>query len=387
MRAINLFDSAYYKDVLCAMNIHDRAIQISMQLLKFPTVTPADLGCMQYIADFLQNLNFHIHNLDKENIKNMFAVYKGLNHTNNKHICFAGHTDVVPTGDNWMYPPFTPTIENGFLYGRGTSDMKCTIACWLACLEFMHNNNQLSDKFTSVLLTSDEEAEAVNGLRTTVDFLNNQKIDLFMLGEPTAINHAGDCVKIGRRGSVTAVIKIYGKQGHIAYPEFAQNPIDIADAIYYSVKEYFTNSDCFPFGPCRIERTSIDVGNMAENVIPGIAVLKFGIRFNPNYTMNMIKELIEKVCQEKCGQYELQISQHGNPFVTKDANIIEWLKDILGTDVILDAKGATSDGRFLHHIAPVIECGFLEKQAHQVNEYVSLVDIEKMCNIYLNMLK
>lgn len=357
------------------------ALELSKKLLAFETITPADNGCLDYIASYLEQLGFKITWLNKNNIKNLFAVYKGQN-AQGLHICFAGHTDVVPTGPDWTYPPFTPTVKNNFLYARGTADMKCAIACWMAALQ----KTNLDDKHISVLLTSDEEAEAIDGLRTTIDFLSTQNIDLFILGEPTAKEKAGDCVKIGRRGSVTAELICYGKQGHIAYPEFAANPLDTLDQIYNQIKDRLTDTEVYPFGPCKIVRTSIDTGNTAENVIPGKASMRFGIRFNTRYDTESMKELIEEICQNTCtGEYELKIWQHGNPFITKDQQILDWIK-LSAPDFTFDAKGATSDGRFLSAVAPVIECGFLEMQAHQVNEKVSLEDIDKISEIYSNML-
>lgn len=357
------------------------AVELSKKLLEFKTITPIDEGCLDWIANYLETLGFQITWLNQENIKNLLAVYKGPKSTG-LHLCFAGHTDVVPTGNNWTYPPFAPTIHNGLLYARGTADMKCTIACWIAALQ----KTNLEDKHISILLTSDEEAEAIHGLRTTVEFLKQQNIDLFILGEPTSIEKAGDCIKVGRRGSVTAELICYGQQGHIAYPQFASNPLDILDEVYEKIKNKLANTELYPFGACKIVRTSIDTGNKAENMIPGVATMRFGIRFNTMHTTESIKQLIEEICQANCKTYELKIWQHGNPFITSDQKILDWINQAAPL-ASFDAKGATSDGRFLSAVAPVIECGFLEMQAHQVDEHVSLEDIATMEEIYINMIK
>lgn len=450
-------------------------LALSIELLKFKTITPEDDGCLEWIAKFLSILGFEIHWLNSANIKNLFATIElpvSLE-TDKKHnhICFAGHTDVVPTGENWTYPPFSPTVHDGKLYARGTADMKCAIACWLSAVAkkiLLQNQTQtqtqtstnpnsiqrisiprvsiqrISIPRVSILLTSDEEAEAVNGLRTTIDFLKTQNIDLFVLGEPTSVEKAGDCVKIGRRGSVTVKLTVFGKQGHIAYPNFAANPIDLLDKVFYALEAKLADTEVYPFGACKIVRTSIDVGNTAENVIPGKAVMCFGIRFNTLFDVDSISTLIEEVCQETLEKYELQISRHGNAFLTDNPETLSWVrncvKEALGSkplyteheskenqynknqntanhhienhqtnkhatenvaqmldakhelmldakhELMLDAKGATSDGRFLSAVADVIECGFLENQAHQKDEYVSLSDLEIMEAIYLQML-
>lgn len=362
-----------------------KTLELSKTLLSFPTVTPEDAGCLQYIADYLAKLGFEIQWHNKENIKNLYA--KRYVSADKPFICFAGHTDVVPTGDGWANPPFQPTVLKDKLYARGTSDMKCAIACFITALEEINNSGEgLGNKNISILLTSDEEADAINGLRTMIDFLSKEKIDLFVLGEPTAMEYAGDCVKIGRRGSVTGVLTCYGQQGHIAYPQHFDNPITTIMKTYQALQDAIDKTDIFPFGPTRMELTNMESPNTGENVVPANATMRFGIRFNTTYTTHTLKELIMNICQQHAKEHNLQLSLHGNPFITKDPKVLDWLKETIGENVVFDAKGATSDGRFLSSIAPVIECGFLENQAHQIDENVSLEDLDRLTKIYISMI-
>lgn len=352
------------------ISLLQKSIELITKLVSYPSITPIDAGCIDFIADYLDKLGFAVQWLNSGNIKNLYAK-KG-----NGQLCFAGHTDVVPTGTGWLYDPFNCTKHEQHLIGRGTADMKGSIGCFLAILE---HNKHLTN--ISVLLTTDEEAQATHGLRTCIDFLKTQPIELFLLGEPTSLQQAGDCFKIGRRGSVTFDLVIYGKQGHIAYPHFAINPIDLAEKVFAVIEKNLENTDDPRFGACKAVRTSIDVNNQAENVIPYAARMRFGIRLNKHHTCESVKKLVEQACTQVLDKFELTAHLHGNAFVIEDESLLQKLSQLF-PNAIFDAKGATSDGRFLTHIAPVIECGFLENQAHQINEQISLADIERLLSIY-----
>lgn len=348
------------------------AIELTKKLVAFRSITPVDDGCLDFIANYLKDKGFAITWLNCGPVKNLYAQ-KG-----DGRLCFAGHVDVVPPGQGWLSDPFTCAQIDSKLIGRGVADMKGAVACWMALMDSANN--------VSMLLTSDEEGQALEGLRTTTDFLKTKNIQLFILGEPTAHKFVGDCFKIGRRGSVTTVLDIYGKQGHIAYPEYAQNPINLAEEVFWEIQNHLKQTEDPVFGPCVAERTFISTNDTAENVTPEHAQMRFGIRINTQKTCEEIVALIKTVCKEKLQNFNLKTYMHGQAFVIKDTKLLESLRAIF-PQAKWDAKGATSDGRFLTYVAPVLECGFLEQQAHQVNEEISITDIEFLLHIYKKIIK
>ncbi len=361
-------------------------IALSQELIRCPSVTPRNEGALEVIERHLVNLGFTCERLDFEGICNLYAS-KGEGFP---HFCFAGHTDVVPIGEKtlWTNDPFEGVIKDGKLWGRGASDMKCAIAAFISALsEFKNWPGRVS-----LLITGDEEGDALHGTQRLLPILERRGEipDICLIGEPTSCHHVGDSIKIGRRGSITGQLTCYGKQGHIAYPQHTDNPIprmlDCLNALYQF--EFDKGSDAFE--PTRFEVTSLDVGNVATNVIPYKIAARFGIRLNTLQNAHHICETIKSICDEKGGQHDLVFQVHGEAFLTKDQTIISLVQRAVGevTDALpsLTTTGGTSDGRFISAYCPVIECGMLEATMHQVNEHVTLDDIISLRKIYQSIL-
>lgn len=364
----------------------EETIKIAQDLIRMESVTPNDGGTLQYISEYLQQLGFEIEYINLHDVKNLYAkIGKG------PYTCFAGHVDIVPPGEGWKHEtPYSGIIENGRLYGRGANDMKTTIACaMVAFKEALKTNPGLS---LAMLLTSDEEAIAEYGLKTVVPILAERKepFSLFILGEPSAHKQAADVVKIGRRGSMTAIAQIHGIQGHIAYPELAKNPIPIAVEIMQLLDTLDFEDDNDVFGKSKLQLTNCDAKNLAMNVIPGNCEIRFGIRFNPAQNEQSIKKKVEAIFEETTlkhrATYTIEWRFNGSPFICENQTLLtqlrEIIKSVLKIDPIFDGKGATSDGRFLSKIGSVVEIGFQEDMAHKVDESVAISDIENILQIY-----
>jgi len=370
-------------------------VELAQKLVRAESVSPSDGGTHAMIGEYLSTLNFSIENIDIADTKNLYAKIGS-----GPYLCFAGHTDVVPPGTGWKHgSPYSGIVEDGYLYGRGTNDMKTTIACALVAFKYILQQTPHEvgpNQSLAILLTSDEEAIAEHGLKKVTPILKerNEPIKMFMLGEPTAKKQTGDTIKIGRRGSLTAVAKIFGVQGHIAYPELAKNPLPLAAKIASALDELDFQDDDQYFGKTRLQLTNIDSQNMAMNVIPGMVELRFGTRFNTQQTPETIKAKITKIFEEKCAEYgcmwEIEWRVNGYPFICKDQALLDAVAGIVNPimqrehnmNTTFDAKGATSDGRFLSSLAPTIEIGFEEEMAHKVDERVKIDDIKLMLHIY-----
>ncbi len=374
------------KNALSAML--DETIVLIQKFVQAESISPCDGRLHEIIADYLSQLGFEIEHMNIEDTKNIYAHTPS--NSSGPYTCFAGHTDVVPTGEGWKHPPYSGAIENGYIFGRGTNDMKGTIACAMVVFKYLLQKNPNLN--LAMLLTSDEEAIAEHGLKKITPILinRNEPINLFVLGEPTALQTAGDTVKIGRRGSISAIAKIFGIQGHIAYPELAKNPIPIALNIAKELDEIDFADDHKYFGKTRLQLTQIDAFNKAMNVIPGIVELRFGTRFNTNQNEDSIKNhiipIFEKYCKKHDVAYEIVWSFNGSPFICENEKLIASLDSIispiLGKQVLFDAKGATSDGRFLSKLAQCIEIGFQEDMAHKVDECIKIDEIKQILQIY-----
>ncbi|QEK38041.1 succinyl-diaminopimelate desuccinylase [Candidatus Cytomitobacter indipagum] len=374
---------------------NSETLSIISKLISFKSITPLGLDCLEYVSSFLKELNFSVEIIQYGPVYNMFAKLKK---SDGPHVCFGGHVDVVPPGNEWNHNPYELTQQNSngkeMISGLGIVDMKGAIGCFLSALKDCINNIKGT---VSVLLTTDEEGDAVDGIRKVIENhkLSNEKFDLFVLGEPSCYKIAGDAIKIGRRGSVTGIISLKGKKGHIAYPEFTNssiNPLkDILDILHNKTigerNEYFEAS--------RVQVTGISNENQTENVIPGDLQICFGARFNSNYTGEKIIEKLSEKINKACNKYDIKYSiawkKHGESFVVHDKNIIQWIRDsvknISGKEIDFNANGATSDGRFLTKLGPVVEIGLNEDQAHQTNECTELSNIKILQNIYCELLK
>ena len=381
------------------------ALSIARDLLRCPSVTPADAGALGVLETVLRGAGFEVHRVSfgepgTADIDNLYARIGSLP----PHITFAGHTDVVPPGDEsaWSHGAFAGEIKDGFLYGRGAVDMKGGIACSVAAvLQYLagHGGKPREDGTGSIsfLITGDEEDIAVNG---TVKLLQwaakrGEKFDHCVLGEPSNVETLGDCIKIGRRGSQSGTLCVDGVQGHVAYPHRAANPVpDIARLIVALGDEPLDHGSA-QFQASNLEFTSVDVGNAASNVIPGQARAKFNIRFNDLHTQQTLRELVEQRLEKAAGnriraRIEWEPS-NANVFVTKPGAFTDLavaaIEEVIGRKPELSTSGGTSDARFIAGYCPVIEFGLVGQTMHQIDERTPISDLEKLTAVYRGMLE
>ena len=366
-------------------------LALAKQLLTEQSITPDDKNCQKILAARLRAIGFEIEEMHFGNTKNFYAK-RG---NNAPLLCFAGHTDVVPTGDvnQWTFDPFTPTEHNGKLYARGAADMKTAIACFVtACERFIAANPHFSGSL-ALLITSDEEGDAHDGTTKVVEQLKQrgEQIDYCIVGEPTAVNQLGDTLKNGRRGSLSGNLTVHGKQGHIAYPHLAKNPIHAAAPALAELvaTEWDTGNPYFPATSFQI--SNINGGTGATNVIPAVVNVKFNFRFSTEQTESSLKTRVHEILDKHGLQYDLDWSLSGNPFLTEAGQLTEVAQhaigEICGIQAELSTTGGTSDGRFIKAIAnELIELGFVNATIHQIDEHIELTDIDKLSAIYENML-
>ena len=375
-------------------------LQLAKELIKFPTVTPIDAGIMKFLEKKLKTLGFKTKILEfKEKnskpVKNLYAKLgnKGPN------FCYAGHLDVVPAGNlkDWTVNPFKPSIKKGFLIGRGANDMKSSVAAFVSAVSNFISKGRKFNGSISLLITGDEEGVAINGTKKVVEYLRKkkEKIDFCLVGEPTNPNKLGEMIKIGRRGSMTGKLTIIGIQGHVAYPDRANNPSTALVQILKELKEIKFDNGTKDFQPTNLEITKINIDNFADNVIPGSANAKFNIRFNNKHSSNSIKKKIDKIIKriskKNKSKFNIDYSVSGEAFLTKPNDttymIRDEIKKITKIKPKLSTTGGTSDARFIRKIAPCLEFGLVGKTMHKVDEAVSLSDLKKLTLIYSNILK
>ncbi len=369
-------------------------IELTQKLIACPSITPKDEGALVYLAEQLETLGFTCHRLDfgegDEHVPNLFARLG----TGAPHICYAGHTDVVPTGpaDAWTYGPFNPHIEDGVLYGRGASDMKGSVAAFTAAVaEYLKNNTPTGS--ISLLITGDEEGPALNGTIKVLEWMkeNDHIPDVALIGEPTNPNHLGQEIKIGRRGSLTGQLTISGKQGHVAYQHLADNPlpklVKILDALSDTVLD--EGSEFFP--STNLEITTIDVGNTADNVIANSGSAKFNIRFNDHWNSETLSTKLHEIIKS-CGfDYDLKFTCGAESFLTKPGDwsdiVREAVKNVTGNTPEFTTNGGTSDARFVVQYCPVVEFGGINATIHQIDENASVQDLKDLSAIFTQMLE
>lgn len=358
-------------------------MQILQELIKRPSITPDDQGCMDFITSLLLPYGFEPFRLDKEGTSNLFLKLK----RGKKHLCFAGHTDVVPVLDAtlWSHPPFEGLIQNDVVFGRGAVDMKGAIAAFMAAIPEIVETTDLS---LSLLLTSDEEGPAVHGTKLMVEHLLNsgEQIDLCVVGEPTSEEEVCDTLKWGRRGSLSATVTFWGQSGHTAYPHKAQNPIPFMLSYLKHIQEFHLDHGMDGFDPSHLEITSIDVGNPASNVIPENIQARFNIRFNPRHSKESLKKWLQEELLKCSNNAELSFAPACEPFygcsegaAKKVQSIIQ---NILSSPSNLSTSGGTSDARFIKDLCPVIELGLRNETAHKVDEHVPVTDLYKLSSCY-----
>ena len=370
-------------------------IHLTQQLLQCQSVTPLDAGTLDLVADFLKERGFSIERLDSGDVYNLYARLG----SSSPHLCFVGHTDVVPPGDvsRWSVDPFKGEIVDDKLYGRGVVDMKGGIAAFLAAIDT--NLQGISSKGSlSVLLTTDEEGPAVDGIKYVVEQFKarGEKIDACLVGEPSNSATIGDTIKIGRRGSLNAKLIVQGKSGHVAYPQLAKNPIPLILSYLQSLLEEPLDEGIPNFDPSHIEVTSIDVANPTANVIPFEASIKFNIRFNSTHNFKSLSAYLHDKA-EKCKLnkdgfiYNLQIRGSGESFLCEDLPLQNLVKQAVmsttGVTPVLSTSGGTSDARFMKDLCPVIEFGLTNATAHQVDEHSPVADILTLTATYGEILE
>jgi succinyl-diaminopimelate desuccinylase len=375
-------------------------LQLAKELIKFPTVTPVDAGIMKFLEKKLKTLGFKTKILEfkEKNSKPVKNLYARLGNKG-PNFCYAGHLDVVPAGNlkDWTVNPFRPSVKKGYLIGRGANDMKSSIAAFVSAVSNFVGNKRKFNGSISLLITGDEEGVAINGTKKVVDYLRKkkEKIDFCLVGEPTNPNKLGEMIKIGRRGSMTGRLSIIGVQGHVAYPQRANNPSTALVQILKELKDIKFDNGTKDFQPTNLEITKINIDNSADNVIPGLANAKFNIRFNNKHTSSSIKKkidtIIKKISNKNKSKYKIDYSVSGEAFLTKPNNTTFMIRDIIKkiTKIKpqLSTTGGTSDARFIRKIAPCLEFGLVGKTMHKVDEAVSLSDLKKLTLIYSNILQ
>jgi len=369
-------------------------IELAQKLIQINSVTPNDHGCQKIIADYLSPLGFNIEPMKFGEVDNLWAR-KG---TKSPFIVFAGHTDVVPTGPEleWSYPPFSAHIdENGMMFGRGTADMKSSIACFMvACKQFIKQHPDAKGSI-GFLITSDEEGPAIDGTVKVIETLEarQEKIDYCLVGEPSSTSKLGDSIKNGRRGSLNGKLTIKGTQGHIAYPQLANNPIHaLAPALEQLVAiKWDSGNDYFP--PTSFQISNIHSGTGATNVIPGEVEILFNFRFSTEQTPDGLKQGVNNVLNQYELDYDIEWTLSGLPFITpSEGHLIQAvskaIKDTMGYETELSTGGGTSDGRFIAPTgAQVIELGPLNETIHKIDECVSTHDLKNLTQVYFKILE
>lgn len=362
-------------------------IQLAQDLISRPSISPDDQGCQALLIERLKKIGFTVEEMPYDDTLNFWA-HRG---NSGETLAFAGHTDVVPAGDpaKWKTPPFTPTIIDQHLYGRGAADMKGSIAAMVVAAErFVAKHPNHSGRL-AFLITSDEEAKATNGTVKVVNALmqRNERLDYCLVGEPSSQSQLGDMVKNGRRGSITANLTILGTQGHVAYPQLADNPVHRATAFLQELvsTQWDQGNQFFPATSMQI--ANVQAGTGANNVIPGEFFIQFNFRFSTQLTDTLIREQVENMLARHQLKYELEWSLSGQPFLTSAGKLVDAtvqaINELTGRNTELSTSGGTSDGRFIAQMgAQVIELGPLNATIHKVNECVSVDDLQQLALIY-----
>jgi succinyl-diaminopimelate desuccinylase len=380
------------------------ALSIARDLLRCPSVTPADAGALGVLENILKDAGFEVHRVTfsepgAADIDNLYArIGRGA-----PHLTFAGHTDVVPPGDEsaWTHGAFAGDVRDGVLYGRGAVDMKGGIACSVAAvLDHLAANGgrpqENGEGSISFLITGDEEDIAVNGTIKLLQWAaaRGEKFDHCVLGEPSNVEELGDCIKVGRRGSLSGTLTVDGIQGHVAYPHRASNPVPDIAALIVALSSEPLDHGSAHFQASNLEFTSVDVGNTASNVIPGQARAKFNIRFNDHHSQETLRALIEARMTKAAGnRIKARIAwepSNADVFVIKPGGftdlVVAAIEEVTGRKPDLNTGGGTSDARFITHYCPVIEFGLVGQTMHQIDERTPVADLEKLTKIYRGVL-
>ena len=367
-------------------------LELTRQLIALRSVTPDDAGCQKLLAQRLEQAGFQIEHLRFGEVDNLWARRGNASPL----LCFAGHTDVVPTGplEQWSSDPFTPTIRNGYLHGRGAADMKASLAAFITAIEAFIAQHPQHKGSIALLITSDEEGPAVNGTVKVVETLKarNETLDYCIVGEPTCVSRLGDTIKNGRRGSLSGYLTVHGVQGHIAYPHLAKNPIHLAAPAIAELAGITWDNGNEYFPPTTWHISNINGGTGATNIIPGTVSLIFNFRFSTASTVESLQARVHEVLDRHALKYDLKWELSGRPFLTPKADLANAMSaaitQITGIEPELSTSGGTSDGRFIADICTqVIEFGPCNATIHKLDEHVAVADIEKLSQIYQKTLE
>ena len=367
-------------------------LELAKQLISCRSVTPDDAGCLDILSDLLKPLGFECEKLSMGGVDNLWAR-RG---SSRPLVCFAGHTDVVPTGplEQWGSDPFVPTIRDGVLYGRGASDMKTSLAAIVAAIADFVAEHPDHPGSLAVLFTSDEEGPAVDGTVRVVEALKQrgEKLDYCIVGEPTAVDRLGDMIKNGRRGSLSGILTVKGVQGHVAYPHLSKNPIHVVAAALAELAQTQWDNGNEHFPPTTWQVSNFNAGTGANNVIPGDAHIKFNFRFSTASTLESLQTRVHGILDRHGVPYDLEWRYDGRPFLTAKGDLVDAMARAIrsgtGIETKVSTTGGTSDGRFIADICPqVIECGPTNATIHKINECIRLDELEQLPKIYLQTLR
>ena len=368
-------------------------IELLQNLLRIKSISPNDMGCFDLIEKELFKLGFNCKRINYLNVENLYATTG----TSGKLFCFLGHTDVVPTGpeEKWKYPPFSATIDGDILYGRGAADMKGSVAAFIESAKEFINSTKEHNFNLGILITSNEEGTSKDGFIDKIieDMIKNDEIiDFCLVGEPTSSEKVADCVRVGRRGSLGGHLKIYGKQGHVAYPEKVINPILLSGDLISKLNTKVWDNGNDAFDPTSFQISNISSGTGAHNVVPGELELTFNFRFSTESSEDSIRNEFESMLNKLKLNYDLIWDLNGNPYYTKN----NFFKDIVSSSIIEvtgyspeeNAKGGTSDGRFVAKMnTEIVELGPVNQSIHQIDEHIKISELWTLKDIYTKILK
>jgi succinyl-diaminopimelate desuccinylase len=369
-----------------------QAADLTHDLLRRRSVTPADEGCQRVMCERLAALGFHIELLPFGGVENFWARRGDAAPL----FCFAGHTDVVPSGplEEWLSDPFVPTVREGFLYGRGAADMKSGLATMVTATEAFVRAHPKHRGSIAFLITSDEEGPSVDGTRRVVQWLaeRHERIDWCLVGEPSSEQVVGDTIKVGRRGSLSGRLTVHGVQGHVAYPHLAENPVHTLAPALAELTALEWDRGTEYFQPTTFQVSNLNAGTGAPNVIPGELKARFNLRYSPVQTLDNLKATVEEILRRHGVRYTLEWYVSGEPFYTPPGSLSRAVGDavaeVTGIQPKLSTGGGTSDGRFIApQGAEVVELGVVNASIHKVNECVRLADIESLQRMYVNVLR
>ena len=369
-----------------------KTLELAEKLIARRSVTPADEGCQQLIGERLGALGFSLEALRFGTVENLWARRGDAGPV----FCFAGHTDVVPTGplEEWRSDPFVPSIRDGILYGRGAADMKTGLAAMVTATEDFVRAHPGHQGTISFLITSDEEGPSVDGTRRVAETLVNrgQRIDWCLVGEPSSEETVGDTIKVGRRGSLSGRLTVHGVQGHVAYPQLAENPVHTLAPALAELTRHVWDEGTEHFQPTTFQISNLNAGTGAPNVIPGELKARFNLRYSPVQTLERLKSTVEEILRRHGVRYSIEWYLSGEPFYTPPGRLSDAVgaavARVTGNRPRLSTGGGTSDGRFIAPLgAEVVELGVVNTTIHKVNECVRVADLEALHHMYLNVLE